>query len=429
MKQQYHVLCVEDDVHMLIGIRDILEFIGDYTCSTAQNGIEALAILRDGNEQIPDVIISDIMMPHMNGFALLEEVRKDSRFLEIPFIFLTAIGEAVDRRNKTTMGADIYLTKPFESEDLLTAIESALKGEKPLQLLQDIREEKVFKKSQSKKPQTIRDTKTIAEKVVAYFKMLRGNNEVARGTAIINIAKLRRNRPHNSHDTPAQDAFWRNVYHSLQGYADEQQAIEKWKKMAELAKAFLLKETAQNTLLCKLAEKENEDSEVVASALRALGLNEYQGAMPILIKQAKNSDHKDIRSAAVYSLGLLKQEDTIPLLKDAIEDTFPAIRLLAINALVAIGSENAVMVLKDNLQHEDRTVRIDIIKALPKLNAETALQIFEQVLEHEVDMDVLCISLETLVQIDNPKSTQLINKMANHESEQVRKCISDIKSS
>lgn len=118
------VLVVEDDVHLLSGIREILE-LGDYQVWTAQNGVQGLQTLQAA-EIPPDVIVSDIMMPHMDGFSFLTEVRQEDQWVNIPFIFLTAKGEKADVQRGNILGADVYLKKPFDAEDLLVAVDSRI---------------------------------------------------------------------------------------------------------------------------------------------------------------------------------------------------------------------------------------------------------------------------------------------------------------
>jgi len=118
------VLVVEDDIHLLSGIREILE-MGQYNVLTAQNGVQGLECLAEADMQ-PDVIVSDIMMPHMDGFTFLTEVRGEDKWVNIPFIFLTAKGEKADVQHGNKLGADVYLKKPFDAEDLLVAVDSRL---------------------------------------------------------------------------------------------------------------------------------------------------------------------------------------------------------------------------------------------------------------------------------------------------------------
>jgi len=116
------ILVVEDDLALLEGIRELLEISG-YDVLTAANGREAIEKL---DQARPDLIVSDIMMPEMDGYAFHAEVRKRQDLIAVPFIFLTARGEKMDIRRGKSVGADDYITKPFDDEDLLVAIESKL---------------------------------------------------------------------------------------------------------------------------------------------------------------------------------------------------------------------------------------------------------------------------------------------------------------
>jgi signal transduction histidine kinase len=124
------LLIVEDDLHLLEGVQSVLELEG-YDITTAENGAAALEILCEQQMQ-PDLIISDIMMPMMDGLTFLREVRKDSRFVNIPFIFLTARGEKRDIHTGKRLGVDDYIIKPFDTDDLLIAIESRLQRHRAL---------------------------------------------------------------------------------------------------------------------------------------------------------------------------------------------------------------------------------------------------------------------------------------------------------
>jgi two-component system sensor histidine kinase/response regulator len=125
------ILVVEDDSNLMSGIRDILE-LQDYHVLTANNGLEGLSVIR-AQTDVPDLILSDIMMPHMNGYEFFDEVRKETRFAAIPFIFLTARGEKSDIRVGKAMGADDYVVKPFNAEDLLIVIEAKLRRREELE--------------------------------------------------------------------------------------------------------------------------------------------------------------------------------------------------------------------------------------------------------------------------------------------------------
>jgi two-component system sensor histidine kinase/response regulator len=130
---QASILVVEDNDIMLDGIRDILE-MADYQVIVALDGQEALDLL---NRHSPDLIVSDIMMPRMDGYQFFSAVRANPKWLNIPFIFLTAKDQRVDVRLGKQLGADDYLTKPFEPEDLLVAVEAKLERAAALQAAAD----------------------------------------------------------------------------------------------------------------------------------------------------------------------------------------------------------------------------------------------------------------------------------------------------
>ncbi len=117
------ILVVEDDELMAQGIADILSVEG-YQVDLASNGKEALVKMQANT---PHLVISDIMMPEMDGHDFCTLVRTSPEWRTLPFIFLTALGQSVDRRRGLQVGADQYLTKPFEPDDLLVAVNAQLK--------------------------------------------------------------------------------------------------------------------------------------------------------------------------------------------------------------------------------------------------------------------------------------------------------------
>jgi two-component system sensor histidine kinase/response regulator len=117
------ILIVDDDPVVQSSVADILRIAG-YGYLTAVNGIEALQLME---QQRPDLIVADIMMPEMDGYELYEAIRENPAWIPIPFVFLSAKGEQKDIRKGYGLGADHYLTKPFEPEDLLTIVQARLK--------------------------------------------------------------------------------------------------------------------------------------------------------------------------------------------------------------------------------------------------------------------------------------------------------------
>ena len=116
------ILVVEDEQAILEIITFFLEDEG-YRVVQALNGEAALSLLEVAR---PNLIISDIRMPGMDGFAFCEAVRANSDFGQLPFIFLTGKDERADVRRGMGLGADDYLTKPFEPEELLSAVQVRL---------------------------------------------------------------------------------------------------------------------------------------------------------------------------------------------------------------------------------------------------------------------------------------------------------------
>ena len=129
MQLAQRILVVEDDVAMAGGICDVLELAG-YEVRVAHHGHQALDEI---GKCPPDLIVSDIMMPEMDGYELFKKVRSNPDWILIPFIFLTAKGQKSDIRLGKTMGAEDYLVKPFDWEDLLVATRSRLERAQALQ--------------------------------------------------------------------------------------------------------------------------------------------------------------------------------------------------------------------------------------------------------------------------------------------------------
>ncbi len=124
------ILVVEDDTHLMEGIRDILELNG-YEVLTATNGWVGLEVLQK-QPAPPDLIVSDIMMPRMDGYDFFNAVRARENWVTIPFIFLTAKGERDDIFRGKSMGAEDYVVKPFDADELLVAVDSRLKRHREL---------------------------------------------------------------------------------------------------------------------------------------------------------------------------------------------------------------------------------------------------------------------------------------------------------
>lgn len=161
------ILIIEDNFEIREGTAEVLSLTGDYEILTAPDGKIGVDL---AIKTKPDLILCDIMMPELDGYGVLYMLSKNELTADIPFVFLTAKSERADLRKAMEMGADDYLTKPFDDIELLNAIESRFRKREKLvgnarskgslhlseeeqnYLLQDLVKDsriKVFKKKQS----------------------------------------------------------------------------------------------------------------------------------------------------------------------------------------------------------------------------------------------------------------------------------------
>ena len=118
-----HILVIEDDSVIRGNLSELLELEG-YGVSQAEDGVSGV---QRALEAPPDLIICDVMMPNLDGYGVLVELRQHPATATIPFIFLTAKADKTDRREGMGLGADDYLTKPFTSGEVLSAVGVRLK--------------------------------------------------------------------------------------------------------------------------------------------------------------------------------------------------------------------------------------------------------------------------------------------------------------
>jgi two-component system LytT family response regulator len=116
------ILILEDDENVRLPLIDLLE-AENYEVFSAPDGKKGIELAR---KEKPDLIVSDIMMPELDGHGVFEALQKDPVTAVIPFIFLTAKTDPSDIREGLGLGADDYITKPFEQEDLLDSIQTRL---------------------------------------------------------------------------------------------------------------------------------------------------------------------------------------------------------------------------------------------------------------------------------------------------------------
>ncbi len=136
------ILIIEDDHTIRMNLCELLEESG-FKIFTAATGREGL---KSAKENLPDLIISDIMLPDIDGFEIIEEANKTKSLSVIPFIFLTAKSEIQDMRKGMLKGAADYIIKPYDAVEILKVIELRLKKS------EDLKEHFSTKKKNESKP-------------------------------------------------------------------------------------------------------------------------------------------------------------------------------------------------------------------------------------------------------------------------------------
>ena len=120
------ILVVDDEVHIRMLLEQTLEELEDdygVELLTAENGEEGLDSIR---EERPQLVFLDIMMPYMNGYEVCQAVREDASLSGVKIILLTAKGQEADRKHGLELGAECYMTKPFDPDEILEVAKSIL---------------------------------------------------------------------------------------------------------------------------------------------------------------------------------------------------------------------------------------------------------------------------------------------------------------
>jgi DNA-binding response OmpR family regulator len=112
------LLIVDDEPHIRLLLEQTLEELEDYDVEilTATNGLEALETIQ---REKPNLVFLDVMMPKMNGYEVCQTVKGDADLSDVYIIMLTAKGQELDRDRGKDVGADIYMTKPFDPDEIL----------------------------------------------------------------------------------------------------------------------------------------------------------------------------------------------------------------------------------------------------------------------------------------------------------------------
>lgn len=120
------ILIVDDEAHIRMLIEQTLEDLEDEGVELllAENGEQALELIQ---KEEPNLVFLDVMMPKMNGMEVCQKVKKELNLSHVYIILLTAKGQEVDRQKGLEMGADRYMTKPFDPDEMLAIAEEVLK--------------------------------------------------------------------------------------------------------------------------------------------------------------------------------------------------------------------------------------------------------------------------------------------------------------
>lgn len=112
------ILIVDDESHIRLLLEQTLEELEDQGVEllTATNGREALEVIKT---EIPQLVFLDVMMPHLNGFDVCSAVKHELNLQDIYIIMLTAKGQEFDKQKGAEVGADLYMTKPFDPDEVL----------------------------------------------------------------------------------------------------------------------------------------------------------------------------------------------------------------------------------------------------------------------------------------------------------------------
>jgi DNA-binding response OmpR family regulator len=116
------ILIADDEPNIVISLEFLLEQDG-YRVEVARDGMEALnAIARN----VPDLVLLDVMLPHLSGFDVCQKIRENPAWRQIRIVMLTAKGREVEMSKGYALGADAYITKPFSTKELLAQIRAQL---------------------------------------------------------------------------------------------------------------------------------------------------------------------------------------------------------------------------------------------------------------------------------------------------------------
>jgi cyclic di-GMP phosphodiesterase len=219
------ILVVEDNDTLRVGICEMLMLEG-FQAIEARNGLEAFKALKNST---PELILSDVMMPEMDGFDFYSAVRNRSELVSIPFIFLTARSDPAYFFKGRTLGVDDYLTKPVNREELTTAIRSRLSR---YSQVKDAQVQLAYQASltiladaiESRVPGTIGHIERLTEVATTLASLLNWNersmNQLRFGAILHDAGKLNVSEEILFKEEPLDDKEWMEIRHHSQAGAD-----------------------------------------------------------------------------------------------------------------------------------------------------------------------------------------------------------------
>nr|WP_293061961.1 response regulator transcription factor [Okeania sp. SIO2B3] len=169
LKMSGKILLVDDEPGLREAVQAYLEDSG-FNVDVASNANEGWDILQS---YLPDLVITDIMMPQIDGYQFLQKLREDPRFKALPVVFLTAKGMTTDRIQGYQAGCDAYLSKPFDPEELVAIVENLL-------------ERRMVAKTTNEGENTS-DIAVLASQIAEIKAMLMGKNTIAQTPSPIKI--------------------------------------------------------------------------------------------------------------------------------------------------------------------------------------------------------------------------------------------------
>ncbi len=175
-------MIIEDEDNIRETLEDVLS-MQDYIVYSAANGVEGVS---KAIELLPDLIICDIVMPELNGFEVIKQLKQNPLTFTIPFLFLTAKSERHERRYGMELGADDYITKPFQGDEIIRAVETRIAKQSDLMEYHKKNLEELQKNIASALPHEMRTPLTV---MIGFAQIIQNSINKLSNEEIENMAK------------------------------------------------------------------------------------------------------------------------------------------------------------------------------------------------------------------------------------------------